>query len=188
MLNDPGLVPVTPVTTTKLGSDGTILSDGRGKITFSGIVGFQLDNLFNSSYKHYKLDMHLTDYVGGTEGLYLRYRTGTTTEMGAAYDSGGAAQYVGGTTKNINIVGSTGHTICGVASFTKQYPIEIDIYDPISATYTRSFFKYIGMDAFQHYNAQAMGIHGSSKSIHGVEIYVLGASRITGTLSVFAYN
>jgi hypothetical protein len=151
--------------------------------TFSAVSSVILDNVFNSSFTNYRMNVNITAIASGDADLRLVFRSGgtdVTTALGRErlIQTGTS---VSGTSGANNTFGSVGITYPSMSSYT------VDIFNPNLARYTSYVSNGGHIIGGTVYQDRILGIHALETVIQGIKIFPSG-STISGTVSIYGYS
>jgi len=171
-----GLVLVKPSSVVN-GTD-----NGKGTVSFSAVGSVSLNNVFNATYRHYKINFSATNSASCT--INIRFRASNADNSTA---SSYGVQYMFGTgTGSVQTANESGaQAIIGsIASSTQSGNASIEIFNPFNAVNTGF------MSNNQESNGAAvvrMGYHNQAVSYDGFTI-TSSTGNMTGTVSVYGFN
>jgi hypothetical protein len=182
----PGLVALTPSTITVSGGTATLSSIGT--VSFTGVTSISMNNVFSSTYKHYKI---IVTGIATTNGIgaYLRLRNAGTDRAiannyygGLAGRENGATFAWGGSAATIQDLGRFGTSSAGTNSFS------VEIYNPFDVTKWTSYaFNSWSNDATSGFSLNGNGTYAYADSNDGVTIFP-SSGNMTGSLQIFGFN
>lgn len=183
-----GLTPVAAATVTV--GTGTASVNQLGTITFSGASYIQLNNVFTSSYKSYRI-LAKWDIASGTQYVTMTAVSGGTSVTTANYYSfNGIQSYGGGTTAGWQLtdpgswwIGQSSATVNGL----HQSAIEVH-GNPVAAdrkglSWTTTEYN----DSAGYRTIISGGTYRAMLAFDGFRITV-GGSTFSGTITVYGYN
>lgn len=171
-----GLVPIVPTSVT-VGS-GTGSANSLGTVTFSGVSTLQLNGVFSSAYKHYKIKIEAQGSVG--DFMFARMTTAGTPNTSAnyiyqlmVYQTNASGGYYSGSDTQVRL---------GYQPANKHHK-ELEISNPYQ---TDSLMATWVAGYGQTYNAGVLNF-GATTSFDGIQIYD-ASGTLTGTMTVYGYR
>ena len=186
-----GLVRVVPSSVAAV-SSGTASVNSTGVVSFSGVGGIQLNSLFTSAFRNYRV---LLNYeLNNNTNISLRFANSGIANSNSSYffaanwahDSGNVGGLGSGSGGNqvsriqISYGGFTGKTNNTAA---------IDVFDP-TATSTMSRVNFHS-STWNTYlvNQTGTGMFNANQGFDGLQIFAeTGGATFTGTLQVYGYR
>lgn len=178
-----GLVPVVPTGITQSGGSASYDSV-TGLVTFTGVTVFQLNGVFTSAYRNYRIWMDATCTVSNPP--LWRAVSGGTVQTGNSYfgqeaNFNGTGSGIGRTTSET--AGRMGYINAG-----ERGTFQMDLFTPyISTTDTR-------LQTYENRgNSSGIILHlhisqyFANNQVEGIQISI-GSGNMTGTLKVYGYN
>jgi hypothetical protein len=172
-----GLVEITPSTVSVSGGSGSVST--TGVVSFTSASAISLNNVFSSTYDHYKVMIKMTNSLD-TEGYRIRLRLSGTDASGSNYSflcvrqASSTVSAQPGTDLSACLVGF-GHSTAA-ANF-------MEIFNPALSQQTQIFStSFVPLV----YNSYA-GRHSLSTAYDGFSI-IMDAGTMTGTINVYGYN
>jgi hypothetical protein len=151
-----------------------------------------LDNIFSSTYDHYKIILSMTGSTASTNlNLSLRNRVnGVSNSSSNSYvrygwqsiSTGLSNNYTAGTSLFINNLNSN--------STNEDYSaVTLDIIDPFKANFTRYVYNSVGIDSLgAGIGFGWVALHDQAVSYDGLEILVSTGNVSGGTITIFGYR
>lgn len=189
-LEQQGLVKIIP-SSVAVGS-GTGSADSTGKVTFDGASTVSLNNVFSSTYTHYKIILDVTSVSSVTSpfiGLRLRsngsdYSTGNHNYARFVANQAGGSAASGSTTFTYFLLGTVDDTAAG-------FNYEITMFGPNTS---RNYKNIISHGVSDNHGPGALyldlvsGKVNITTSYDGFTILLSAAGNITGTVTVYGFN
>lgn len=181
-----GLVRIVP-TSVAVGSGSASVSS-TGLITFSGVSSISLNNIFSSSFQHYRLTISAT-LAAGAQLAYIRMRSGTTDDLSTyvwgytgARVTGGANQWTSGSGSNLGGFGIYNSGASGPQT------LSADIMNPaVSGACTTWNLNGYQADSTGAVSLVGSGLHANAASFNGLT-YLPGGSTLSGQMQVYGYR
>jgi hypothetical protein len=150
---------------------------------FTSSTAVNIDSVFSSTYKNYRIVINLTGSVN--EDLRMRLRSGGTTYTGSTYEqrgynSGGSLTNITNNTQAQWFLGSAYKSRAGVV---------IDIYNPFPTSYTGMTSQSVCLSSGE--SATGNATHSwidTSRSDDGFTIYGSTGGSLTGTILTYGYK
>lgn len=181
-----GLVQIVPTGSQVVatGASGTGTVDDYGNINFSAVTSLQLNGIFTSRFKHYKMIFTADTSVSGY--VNFRYVTGTTENSATTHFYTGfsststATTWQSGSTTASN--GRIGYASAG-SGFANFMTFEI--FNPQQAMYTRS----VSSGGYNNVATQYTSTFNASTVFDGFRIIPeVTTTTFTGSLKIYGYN
>jgi hypothetical protein len=171
-----GLVLIKPSTVVN-GTD-----NGKGTVSFSAASTVSLNNVFNSTYKNYKIFVDFT--ASTTLDINFRLRANNSDNSTASSYNRQNMDANGSTLSSFRFA-QTEHLMGGGAS-TAVNMITMDITRPFLAD-TTGFNIFNQRSQSNAWMMLASGFHNQSVSYDGITL-LASTGNITGSISVYGYN
>lgn len=180
-----GLIPIVP-SSVSVGSGSSSVSSS-GTVTFTGATSISLNNVFSSSYRHYRLVID-TPTVSANGNLFIRFRNGTTDDATNTYYQYWTMKRLNGTTQDNTGGPATGYSLYGFITNTNvYYAFTGDIMSPnISTTQSIVQGRGFGQDATTTYTVDSTVLFNTTRSFDGITFYT-GGAQLTGTVKILGY-
>lgn len=164
-------------TTPSSGGGGLTLIT-RSAFTSSTLVN--VDNVFSSTYKDYRIVVDLTSSTN--ENVYLRFRSGGTAYTGNTYESRGVSY------ATANYSGVFTYLQLG-AGTVSRFGAVVDFYSPFVTGYTNWNLQSAGLSTGSFGAAYGLGgWNDASRSEDGFQIYGSNTGSLTGQILVYGYK
>jgi len=154
--------------------------------TWSG-VSATIDNVFSSTYTHYKIIASATACTGGAAEIITRLRVGGVSATASNYSSARNGYNFSSGVINADVANAAGYWFLyrtnGSASIGGGFTGSMDISYPAVATPT----WIAGTSVDGAYQASAGGYHNVSTAYDGIIFTHNGGGTVTGTVSIFGY-
>jgi hypothetical protein len=176
-----GLVPIQPPTAW-VGS-GTATASALGEIAFSGASSIQLNGVFTSAYRNYKINFVTTTVTAST---VLNYRfTAGGNQNTTLYTTSGAYFRLNGASGAF----VTGPTSQGVISWILENNngMTFEVYNPANTVTTTMTTTANGGDNSTYSLIMASQRQNQNTAFDGIILFP-SAGTISGTIQVFGYN
>ena len=159
--------------------------------TQSGTTALNVDNVFTSTYRNYRLVMTEIETSQSDRGVRINFRTGgannATTGYAYAY-SGLRVNGVGGDTSATGVtyaetgvfIGNFANALIGAAS--------IDIYSPQIATQTFGTCNVVGYEALAYQMRSGGFVFGVGTAFDGFQINLSGAGNVGFKWQLYGYR
>jgi hypothetical protein len=150
---------------------------------FTSSTAVNVDSVFSSTYKNYRIVISLTDNTN--EDIRMRVRSGGTTYTGSTYEQRGYNS--GASLGNISLNTQAQWFLGGGG--TSRWGSVIDIYNPFTTSYTAMTSQQIGLSS--GITASGNGTNSwmdTSRSDDGFTIYGASTGQLTGIVSVYGYK
>lgn len=181
-----GLVPLIPGSITVGTGTGSV--SVSGEVTFTGVTSIALNNIFTTTYDHYRyvIDIPTSSAVSST--LQFRFRSGTTDNSSNIYNNywamslfdTGAFQSNNGT----NTIGS----ITSLVALTNRFVAGSgDIINPMKAISTDLFYQGFGYNTGRSFLLSSGINFDGTTTFDGIN-FICGTGTMTGTVKVYGYN
>jgi hypothetical protein len=185
-----GLVPIVP--TSVSGTGTSVTADASGKVTVTACSTINLQGIFSSAFRNYRIVWEWTAVTGTTDrGFIGRLLIGAGPVSGADYYLVGTTATVGVGVSIASATGSTYLPLLGL-SISNANPGSagtMDIHNPFVATRTRGEYQASGNTATANQANTGTFYHALSNSYDG---FTFGADasgmNLTGTVRVYGYN
>lgn len=158
--------------------------------SFSGASSANFNNVFSSTYDHYKIILNITD-KGGVDAINIRMRNGGTDRTGAEYDYYLVQVNNGPTLYNSGGVNATS------APFAQAYTglidgviTVVDIFNPFVSTLETTWLG----SALGRYTSSTQisgtnnGMHNSAVQNDGFTLFNTGGQNMSGKITVYGYQ
>lgn len=178
-----GLAPAIP--TTVAVSGGTASANSLGVISFSGATSISLNNVFTSTYKHYRIIFDCSASVSGTD-LWFRLRSAGTDNSAANYYWGGVNGLASGTSSVWYGNSTTSLRISYLSSSTYNN-FSLDIFNPQVNQKTNWNALASGSTVSSTFGVYFGGLHDVAAQYDGFTLYT-GSGNFTGSVQVLGYN
>ena len=153
---------------------------------WSGVT-VTLDNVFSSTYTHYKIICSATASTGGATAIFTQLRVGGVTNTTSNYNSARNGYNFTTGVINADVTTAAPHWFLwrgnGSASVGGGFAGSMDICYPAVATPT--WINGTSVDG--SYQASAGGFHNVSTAFDGVIFTNDAGGTVTGTVSIFGY-
>jgi hypothetical protein len=178
-----GLVPIRATTATFVGGTGSVNSMGR--VTFSGCSAVQLDGVFSSKYRNYKVIYTGTKTATtGDTDIYLRLAVGGVVKT-TNYNGGWT--HVGITdTAWINRSNSTYFAIAS-QFYADRKSFQGDIINPNIIGWTEANILAQGVNSTKHTFGIGGGYQYDDVAYDGL-VFGVSSSTASGTFEIYGYN
>jgi len=180
-----GLVPIRATTATAVSGSATV--NDLGVITFSGCTSIQLDGIFTSEFRSYKLIFN-AGTVSAAATILGRVRNAGTAKT-SNYYSGWTRVLEGGATVTGALGGSSYFFVSDVHPSVPITNSEITIYEPRSTTKQTCFYDthigFAGSSTYAGYTGGTVG--GATEVFDGFQLDV-STGTFGGTFQVFGIN
>ena len=155
------------------------------EVNFTGARPAQITGVFTSAFTNYRIVANV--YGAAVEELYLRFYSGTNTELSSAnYTRYGASQTTTGAITSAYVDSATRYVLGDVnSSSTTINPIVMDIFNPNTATRTSVSWQSFGMGNGQYLNC--VGQVTVNTALTGFLLQGLN-NNITGSVQVYGYR
>ena len=150
--------------------------------TFTSSSSVAIDNIFTSTFAHYRIVINVTAGAGGGAQIQANMRASGTPTIGSDY----YGYYRGITWAGGNDVAANngGGNWFIMRTNGAEWAGAIDIQNPQVAD--KTFIQSLGSDTSQTWNAG--GYHNSSTQFDGISFTNSGAAAMTGTVEVYGYR
>ena len=180
-----GLVPIVP-TSIAVGS-GTGTVSANGLVTFSGVSSVSLNNVFTSSYRHYRLVMDVP-VSSALTSIMVRFRTGTTDNTSNTYYQYWTIKRISGVSQDNSGGPSTSYALFGKASSNTYGAYVGDIMSPqVTSQSTTATGLSHGGDSTNSYNLFSTVLFDGTTSFDGITFYP-SSGTMGGTVKIYGYN
>lgn len=155
------------------------------EVNFTGARPAQAIGVFTSAFTNYRIVANV--YGAASEELYLRFYSGTSTEISSAnYNRYGASQTTTGAITTAYVDSGTRYTLGDVNnSSTTINPIVMDIFNPNTATRTSVSWQSFGMGNGQYLSC--VGQLTLTTVLTGFMLQGLN-NNITGSVQIYGYR
>ena len=160
--------------------------NGKGTVSFSGASSVSLNNVFNSTYKNYRIILNAvgTHSNPTTAGLNLRLRaSGSDASSANTYDF---IQILRNDSALTNSIASSDSTQIGFMG-DRRMATTVDVFSPAEATFTPFVVNQMTKGTVNTNGGTTSGIHIPQNAYDGFTI-ISGSGTMTGTVSVYGYN
>lgn len=161
------------------------------KTTFSSSVAVNVDNCFTSNFTNYVIALNMTGASANT-GIYMRLRSGGTTDASSIYLLSGFISYMGGV--NLTAATSGGATTDWFLGshdtvYYPNMPFRIEVMNPQVAYRTAIFATGWQPVNPMPYYRNIGGVTSNTSQYDGFSIIGNSASfTISGSVSVYGYR
>jgi hypothetical protein len=177
----PGLVPVIAPTVNYSG--GTATANTLGEVAFTTVTSLSLNNIFNSSYRNYYLNINISA-SSGSSTLNWRMRASGTDNTGSLYYTGGIFGRITGNTGAF----STNGTNTGFFSWLNgEAYVSLNLANPALPVRTNGYSNALANDGASLAGISCGQSHFATTAYDGITVYP-GSGNMTGTISVFGYD
>ena len=183
-----GLTLLTP--TSIANTSGTASIGANGTITVSGVSSVSLNNVFNSTYRNYKIIVQVSS-PSADDVLRLRWRksaSDSTTEYYGMWSRTSAAATTGAL--NTNGESSVQLLTLDSANPNTVYGFSYDALNPFVSTYTSLVGTALGIElnSAQYYGYAGASHHRVTETYDGLTLLTGSGATVVGTISVYGYN
>jgi hypothetical protein len=158
-----------------------------GTTAWSG-VSVTVDNVFSSTYTHYKIIVAATASTGAATAIKTYLRVGGVNNTSANYSSARSGYNFSTSAINSDVTGSATFWFlmrgAGSASVGGGFAGNMDIHYPAVATPT----WVSGTSVDGSYQASHAGFHNVSTAFDGIGFTNDAGGTVTGTISIFGYS
>lgn len=182
-----GLVPMIPASVT-LGSGSSSVSS-TGLVTFTSASTISLNNVFNSTYRSYKVVLSFNAFSASATDLSYRLRSAGT-------DLSAGTNYAGGHTVNqsgtVTVESASAQTAMWCGKGASNYPpvtsVSTEISQPfISNTSTAFITNASAFDSSQTRGMYFSGVNATVGSYDGLTL-IINTGNASGTMAVYGYR
>ena len=155
------------------------------KVNFTGARPAQAVSVFNSNFTNYRIVANV--YGGVGEELFLRFYSGTTTEISTGnYTRYGVSQTTSGAVTSAFVDSGNRYVLGEVAASSSQFnSVVMDVFNPNTPTRTTVAFTAMSINNGQYLNCT--GQVSLTTQITGFLLQGLN-NNITGNLAVYGYR
>ena len=156
--------------------------------TFSAVTTFTADNVFNATYRNYRVVVHNTQTTGaGAQAIGTNLRVGGVANNTTYFSARSGYQYTGAIAADV--VNNGGYWFIqranGSASSDGENACSFDVYGPALAANT--FFSGTAVDG--SYQASVAGYHNTATAYDGISVSLTaGATTMTGIYRIYGYQ
>jgi hypothetical protein len=175
-----GLVLIKPSTVVN-GTD-----NGKGTVTFSAQTSVSLNNVFNSTYKNYRMFITATSSAGETD-CNFRLRANGSDVSTSSYNFSEVSLGANGTSYNRSGGLATSGAFGRIGGNGLGH-ITVDIAAPQIAQRTTTTSRSAADGSTSFFNASIASNFVSTTQFDGITIILTGGGTMTGTVSVYGYN
>jgi hypothetical protein len=175
-------VPVVP-TSVAVGA-GSATVNAAGLVTFTGVTNLNLNGVFSSTYRNYRLVVEATPTT--TTGIAVRFRTGTTDNASNLYYQYWTMKRVNGTTQDNTGGPATAYNLISSTTGTTWMSWAGEIFNPQNPS-MRTVANGLGFgnDGTSSYALTSAILYDQTTSFDGMSLLTNG---MTGTVKVYGYN
>jgi hypothetical protein len=152
-------------------------------VSASAVSAINLDNVFTTTFKNYKIVVNLSANTGG---LTFRVRAGGTSASGSDYHNA-TYSFRSGNAAGVNTANEGVTSVAVVATSTSKKVLVFDVFSPQENTSTQIIWtggEYLGA-GFQAIALWGAGQHETNYQADG---FTLSGAGTTGTVQVFGYK
>lgn len=177
-----GLVPMRPTAATAAGGSAT--AGALGQISFTGATSIQLDGVFNSNYRNYRLLFQFGATTGVGNQIRLRWTAAGSSNSSANYDFLDYWYNAGATSWSTDTgTGATSVQVSAQPTTSTQNMLSVDIYGPNITGRT----TYTGSGGFLRYGHFVSGGINLDNVFDGLVLFPTAGS-ISGVIQILGYN
>lgn len=175
-----GLVPIIAPTVNYSG--GTATANSLGQVSFTSVTSLSLNNVFSSSYTHYRILSRIT-YDTGRQGMFRMRNSGTDNTSAVYYSNG----YYQNGSNALSAYQAQNDSKGFIGEGTTDTSYSIDIFSPFETKLTRTVSLCSGIISSLPANHNIGCLHSSASSFDGITI-LPSAGNMTGIIQVYGYR
>lgn len=179
---------IVPVVPTSVGiSGGSVAVSAMGEVNFSGTSLLDLNNIFTSAYRNYKIVISGIQPAAGTPVIYMRFLNSAGAEDSSAVHYFTKLGMYGVTTVSENAENATVIKIHDGIQTGAYHAMNIEVRNPQIAINTTFQNHYSGYGSGNR-NGYIGGFFNALTQHYGIRIYASTGTQITGYVTVYGYN
>jgi hypothetical protein len=177
-----GLIPIKPTTVTITSGSGS--ANAIGSINFTNATGIQLDGVFSSKYRNYRLVFNARRTSSNASGVFSAKLAAGGTISSSGYSGGQNWVYYAASTVNS---WDDGTMINITPVYYSNNAAILDIFDPYQTIETKFTGLGIGSQASNGTKSWVGGEHATQSAFDGIWVG-WNSGTWTGTVQILGYN
>jgi hypothetical protein len=172
-------------------SGDSLVIEGNLIVTSGSATFYDVDNIFSSLYKSYKVSISIAAPVNFNTG-WIQYLDLNGTNVAASYYGSVYGQDFTSASTSFQTATTTGVQYIGwLPNATNSYQLNsvFDLHNPAIAVPTNITGQFTGINAGSAFlGGQVLGIHTGATVMRGLRIANSQGATMTGSISVYGYR